>query len=177
MPLLLRNGWMEKSFCLNPGLIGSGVDSRNGQNENTSAFLVLGLASLNRGCRQSRAGVSPARVGEVGALLVFAINRGQGAQKHGSSSSDPFDKPAWNHWLGTCFVVAFYVSRFFSRNLEFRGRLVRGVLGGLFLIAGIIVADFNLWVCLPMVAFGLFAIFEAVSGWCLVRACGIRTKL
>jgi len=69
------------------------------------------------------------------------------------------------------------MSRFFSRNLEFRGRLVRGVLGGLSLIAGIIVADFNLWVCFPLVAFGLFAIFEAVRGWCLMRACGIRTKL
>ncbi len=69
------------------------------------------------------------------------------------------------------------MSRFFSRNLEFRGRLVRGVLGGLCLIAGIIVADFNLWVCLLLVVFGLFAIFEAVRGWCLVRACGIRTKL
>ena len=99
------------------------------------------------------------------------------AQKRGSSSSDACDRPALNHWLGTCFVVAFYVSRFFSRNLEFRGRLVRGVLGGLFLIAGIIVADFNLRVCLPLVAFGLFALFEAVRGWCLVRACGIRTKL
>jgi len=69
------------------------------------------------------------------------------------------------------------MSGFFNRNLDFRGRLVRGVLGGLSLIAGIIVADFNLWVCLSLVAFGLFAIFEAVRGWCLVRACGIRTKL
>jgi hypothetical protein len=69
------------------------------------------------------------------------------------------------------------MSRFFNRNLDFRGRLVRGVLGGMSLIAGIIVADFNLWVCLSLVVFGLFAIFEAVRGWCLVRACGIRTKL
>ena len=69
------------------------------------------------------------------------------------------------------------MSRFFRRNLEFRGRLVRGVLGTLALIAGIILADFHLWVCLGLVAFGLFAIFEAVHGWCLMRACGIRTKV
>ena len=69
------------------------------------------------------------------------------------------------------------MSRFFNRNLEFRGRLVRGVLGGISLIAGIIVADFNLGVCLGLVAFGLFAIFEAARGWCLMRACGIRTKM
>jgi hypothetical protein len=69
------------------------------------------------------------------------------------------------------------MSRFFSRNLEFRGRLVRGVLGAILLIAGIILADFHLWVCLGLVTFGLFAIFEAVRGWCLMRACGIRTKV
>jgi hypothetical protein len=69
------------------------------------------------------------------------------------------------------------MSRFFNRNLEFRGRLVRGVLGTISLIAGIILADHHLWVCLGLVVFGLFAIFEAVRGWCLMRACGIRTKM
>ena len=69
------------------------------------------------------------------------------------------------------------MSRFFSRNIGFHGRLFRGVLGTLFLIAGIIMADFELWICLLLVAIGLFAIFEAVRGWCLARACGIRTKL
>ncbi|MCU0782635.1 MAG: hypothetical protein MUF81_01035 [Verrucomicrobia bacterium] len=67
--------------------------------------------------------------------------------------------------------------QFWNRNIDFRGRLVRGVLGGISLIAGIILADHTLWWCLALVAFGLFAMFEAVRGWCLVRACGIRTKL
>lgn len=66
--------------------------------------------------------------------------------------------------------------RFFSRNLDGRGRLARGVWGTLLLIGGIIVADYKLWLCLLLVAFGLFAMFEAVRGWCVVRACGIRTK-
>jgi DUF2892 family protein len=69
------------------------------------------------------------------------------------------------------------MNRFFSRNIGFHGRLARGVLGTLLLIAGIIMADFELWICLTLVAAGLFAIFEAVRGWCLARACGIRTKL
>jgi Inner membrane protein YgaP-like, transmembrane domain len=69
------------------------------------------------------------------------------------------------------------MSRFWSRNIGFRGRLARGVLGAVLLIAGIIMADYKLWLCLMLVAFGLFAMFEAVRGWCLVRACGIRTKL
>jgi len=29
---------------------------------------------------------------------------------------------------------------------------------------------------LALVVAGLFAIFEAIAKWCLVRACGIRTK-
>jgi hypothetical protein len=66
---------------------------------------------------------------------------------------------------------------FFSRNLNFQGRMVRGVLGALLLIAGIIMADFELWICLPLVVLGLFVIFEAVRGWCLARACAIRSKL
>lgn len=69
------------------------------------------------------------------------------------------------------------MSRFFARNIGFPGRLVRGVVGTILLIAGIIMADFELWLCLTLVAIGLFAIFEAVRGWCFARACGVRTKL
>jgi hypothetical protein len=68
------------------------------------------------------------------------------------------------------------VNRFFQRNLDSRGRLARGVWGALLLIAGIILADFKLWLCLVLVGLGLFAIIEALGGWCIVRACGIRTK-
>jgi membrane-bound ClpP family serine protease len=68
--------------------------------------------------------------------------------------------------------------RFFSPNLDRHGRLVRGVIGALCLIAGIIVAgDVEWWIGLILVAAGLFAIFEAVARWCLLRACGIKTKL
>ena len=69
------------------------------------------------------------------------------------------------------------MSGFFNKNLDASGRRARGVIGAIVLIAGIIAADWTLWVCLPLVAAGLFAIFEAVRGWCLFRACGIRTKL
>jgi len=68
------------------------------------------------------------------------------------------------------------VSRFFKPNLDRHGRIARGVTGTICLVAGIIVAgDYSLW-GLILVAAGLFAIFEAISKWCLVRACGIKTK-
>jgi hypothetical protein len=69
------------------------------------------------------------------------------------------------------------VSRFFKPNLNFRGRMARGVIGTLCLIAGIVLVDYRLWLGLIFVAAGLFAIFESLRGWCLVRACGLKTKV
>jgi hypothetical protein len=68
------------------------------------------------------------------------------------------------------------VSRFFKPNLNFRGRMARGVIGTLCLIAGIVLVDYRLWLGLIFVVAGLFAIFESLRGWCLVRACGVRTR-
>ena len=69
------------------------------------------------------------------------------------------------------------MSNFFRPNLGKSGRIARGVIGGLCLVAGIIVAgDISLWGLILVVA-GLFAIYEAVSGWCLARACGVKTKI
>jgi membrane-bound ClpP family serine protease len=69
------------------------------------------------------------------------------------------------------------VSRFFRPNIQRNGRIARGVIGTICLIAGIILVDFNLWLGLVFVAAGLFAIYEALAGWCVARACGIKTKI
>ena len=66
---------------------------------------------------------------------------------------------------------------FFRPNLKRQGRIARGVIGTLGLIAGIVLVDFFLWLGLVFVLAGLFAIYEALSGWCVARACGIKTKL
>lgn len=68
------------------------------------------------------------------------------------------------------------MSRFFKPNISRHGRIARGVIGTLCLLAGIILVDYVLWLGLIFVAAGLFAIFESIRGWCLVRACGIKTK-
>jgi len=54
---------------------------------------------------------------------------------------------------------------------------VRGVGGALFVISGLVVCRFNAWVAVGLILFGGFMWFEAARGWCLMRACGIRTKL
>ena len=70
------------------------------------------------------------------------------------------------------------MSSFFQPNLKRSGRIARGVIGALCLIAGIIIAgDYEWWVGLFLVVPGLFAIYEALAGWCLARACGIKTKI
>jgi hypothetical protein len=68
----------------------------------------------------------------------------------------------------------------FARNINGRGRLVRGISGGLLLLAGGLVfgpEPWRLWTCLGLLASGAFVIFEAVRGWCIMRACGVRTRM
>ena len=69
------------------------------------------------------------------------------------------------------------MSRFFQPNIRRNGRIARGVTGAICLIAGIVLVDFILWLGLIFVVAGLFAIYEALAGWCLARACGIKTKI
>lgn len=69
------------------------------------------------------------------------------------------------------------MSQFFQPNIKRQGRIARGVIGSLCLIVGIILVDFVLWLGLIFVVAGLFAIYEAVRGWCLARACGIKTRV
>ncbi len=66
---------------------------------------------------------------------------------------------------------------FFSRNIDNKGRLVRG-LAALTLLVG---AGFGFasstWLGIALMASGVFVAFEALRGWCALRACGIKTKL
>ena len=66
---------------------------------------------------------------------------------------------------------------FFSRNIDNKGRLVRGF-GALALLVG---AGFgftvSVWLGIALLTSGVFVAFEALRGWCALRACGIKTKL
>ncbi|MBI4370487.1 MAG: DUF2892 domain-containing protein [Elusimicrobia bacterium] len=69
-----------------------------------------------------------------------------------------------------------------KKNIDARGRRIRAFLG-----AGAIIAALILWLLSPdrgrlagkifliLGASGIFMLFEAARGWCLLRACGIRT--
>lgn len=66
---------------------------------------------------------------------------------------------------------------FFSPNIDKRGRWFRGA-GAVALLAGAVFGfQVSPWLGLALLASGGFALFEALRGWCVLRACGIKTRL
>lgn len=70
-------------------------------------------------------------------------------------------------------------------NIERRGRIARAVTGTLCVAGGVLTA----WLAWPespgmrwtvagaLIAAGAFQWFEAKRGWCVMRACGVRTPM
>lgn len=67
--------------------------------------------------------------------------------------------------------------KFFARNIDSRGRIARGIWGALLLIGGVVALNYQLWLAAVLFALSALAIFEAFRGWCIMRACGVKTKL
>jgi hypothetical protein len=65
----------------------------------------------------------------------------------------------------------------FTRNISNTGRVARG-LGAVALFAGAAFAFFaSFWLGVVLAIAGGFVMFEALRGWCALRACGIKTRL
>ncbi len=64
----------------------------------------------------------------------------------------------------------------FAPNIENKGRLLRGIAAVALLIGGIVALPFSLILGVVLLASGAFVLFEALRGWCALRACGIKTK-
>jgi len=67
--------------------------------------------------------------------------------------------------------------KFFDPNIGRTGRIVRAVYGVILIGAGLWLGSYSLWICLALVAAGALGLFEAFRGWCIMRACGIKTRL
>ena len=65
----------------------------------------------------------------------------------------------------------------FSRNIDNKGRLMRGFAALVLLVSAGFGFTLSVWLGLVLLAAGVFVAFEALLGWCALRACGIRTKL
>lgn len=66
---------------------------------------------------------------------------------------------------------------FFRSNIDHHGRIARAIIGVLCLIVGVIISSqVKWWAGLILIFAGLFSMFEALSKWCILRACGIKTN-
>lgn len=66
---------------------------------------------------------------------------------------------------------------FFARNIDNPGRLVRGLAALVLLVAAGFGFAVFAWLGLGLLVAGIFVGFEALRGWCVMRACGIKTRL
>lgn len=69
------------------------------------------------------------------------------------------------------------MGKFFDPNIDGRGQIVRLAWGVMLLVGAFFAQPYSPWLAGLFVFGALLGLFEAWRGWCLVRACGIRTKL
>ena len=69
------------------------------------------------------------------------------------------------------------MSQFWKPNITKPGRTARLILGLGLLVGAGLAFFWNLWAALGGLTVAIFVLFEAARGWCLFRACGIKTRL
>jgi hypothetical protein len=65
----------------------------------------------------------------------------------------------------------------FPHNIDKRGRLVRALVALALLIGAGLGVFLSVWLGAVLAATGAFVLFEALRGWCVLRACGFKTRL
>jgi hypothetical protein len=65
---------------------------------------------------------------------------------------------------------------FFSPNIGKTGRILRALFGLGLLVGGLCLRKSHPWAAVFLAAFSVFVFYEAFRGWCLMRACGVKTK-
>ncbi len=69
------------------------------------------------------------------------------------------------------------VKRFFAPNIGRKGRLTRALYGCAMIVAGCLLnRASHPGLAAAAILAGGFAWLEAARGWCIVRACGIKTR-
>lgn len=67
--------------------------------------------------------------------------------------------------------------RSFAANIGPAGRIVRGSMGLALLAGAVLSFQHSVWLAVGLAIAGVFGLFEALRGWCLLRACGVKTRL
>ncbi|MGV3772004.1 MAG: YgaP family membrane protein [Verrucomicrobiales bacterium] len=68
------------------------------------------------------------------------------------------------------------MGKWFQPNINSTGRILRAIYGVLLCAAAFYVQRYSVWAAIICVLAGGFALFEAARGWCIMRACGVKTK-
>lgn len=68
------------------------------------------------------------------------------------------------------------MKKFFQRNIDGTGRILRGVIGLVLLGGAVAVWTWHWLAGVGLAAGGVFCLFEAARGWCAARACGVKTR-
>jgi hypothetical protein len=68
------------------------------------------------------------------------------------------------------------MSKLFPPNINGTGRVIRGTIALVFVAAGIFLSDVHWGIRSGFIISGVFVGFEALRGWCFLRACGVKTK-
>ncbi|MBI5686650.1 MAG: DUF2892 domain-containing protein [Verrucomicrobia bacterium] len=66
--------------------------------------------------------------------------------------------------------------RLFQPNIGTTGRILRAVFGVILLAAAVYLYQVNFAACGVAAVAGVFCLFEAFRGWCVARACGLKTR-
>ncbi len=69
------------------------------------------------------------------------------------------------------------MKRFFSPNIDRTGRIFRGTISSSLFIGAWFAFGVSKLFGFLLTAWAVFTLFEALRGWCIMRACGIKTKL
>jgi hypothetical protein len=69
------------------------------------------------------------------------------------------------------------MSKFFAPNIGRAGRVARAIIGVVLLVSGLVLSVSNVWVSIVLTVSGAFGLFEAFRGWCVMRACGFKTRI
>ncbi len=68
------------------------------------------------------------------------------------------------------------INPLFARNISNTGRVLRGLIAVALFIGAGFGSFVSVWAGAGLAVAGGFALFEALRGWCVLRACGIKTR-
>ena len=65
---------------------------------------------------------------------------------------------------------------FLRPNLDSKGRIIRAIGALVMAIAAVLTWSHSRTAGIALAGSALFVAFEAARGWCIARACGVKTK-